>query len=111
MKGIDNSLFIDDDGTAYLLFVNFNEGNEIWMAELQSDLLHIKPGTEQFIIRMSQEWEEVWPSVNEGPFIVKHAGAGGLIVFQFEMIFSHQRAEMVYSNPSGEFDDCPDVKR
>lgn len=75
MKGIDNSLFIDDDGTAYLLFVNFNDGNEIWMAELQSDLQHIKPGTEQFIIRMSQEWEEVWPSVNEGPFIVKHDGS------------------------------------
>jgi len=73
-KGIDNSLFIDDDGTPYLLFVNFNDGNEIWMAELQSDLLHIKPGTERFIIRMSQEWEEVWPSVNEGPSIVKHGG-------------------------------------
>ena len=73
-KGIDNSLFIDDDGTPYLLFVNFNDGNEIWMAELESDLLHMKPDTGRFLLRMSQDWEKVWPSVNEGPFIVKHDG-------------------------------------
>ena len=73
-KGIDNSLFIDDDGTPYLLFVNFNDGNEIWMAELEADLQHLKRGTEKFLLRMSQEWEKVWPSVNEGPFIVKHDG-------------------------------------
>lgn len=73
-KGIDNSLFIDDDGTPYLLFVNFDNGNEIWIAELQDDLVHLKPGTGRFVIKMSQEWEKVWPSVNEGPFIVKHKG-------------------------------------
>ena len=73
-KGIDNSLFIDDDGTPYLLFVNFNDGNEIWMAEMEADLLHMKPDTGRFLLRMSQDWEKVWPSVNEGPFIVKHNG-------------------------------------
>ena len=73
-KGIDNSLFIDDDGTPYLLFVNFDNGNEIWIAELEKDLLHLKAGTEQFLLKMSQDWEKVWPSVNEGPFIVKHRG-------------------------------------
>ncbi|MEA4982232.1 MAG: family 43 glycosylhydrolase, partial [Paludibacter sp.] len=36
-KGIDNSLFIDDDGKAYLFFVRFTDGNAIWMAELEND--------------------------------------------------------------------------
>ncbi|MBO7585137.1 MAG: glycoside hydrolase family 43 protein [Bacteroidales bacterium] len=73
-KGIDNSLFIDDDGTPYLLFVNFDNGNEIWMAELEKDLLQMKPGTGKLLLKMSQDWEKVWPAVNEGPFIVKHGG-------------------------------------
>lgn len=73
-KGIDNSLFIDDDGTPYLLFVYFDNGNEIWVAELEKDLLHLKPDTGKLLLKMSQEWEKVWPAVNEGPFIVKHGG-------------------------------------
>lgn len=73
-KGIDNSLFIDGDGTPYLFWVNFNNGNEIWSAELESDLMTIIPGTEHFCIRMSQEWEKEWPSVNEGPFVIFRGG-------------------------------------
>lgn len=73
-KGIDNHLFIDDDGVAYIYWVNFNNGNEIWVARLQDDLMSIVPGTERFCIRMSQQWEKVWPSVNEGPSVIKHKG-------------------------------------
>jgi len=73
-KGIDNSLFIDDDGKAYIFWVRFNDGNEIWSAELGDDLCTIKQETMKFCIRMSQEWERFWPSVNEGPFVVKHNG-------------------------------------
>ena len=29
-KGIDASLFMDDDGKAYLYFVRFTGGNVIW---------------------------------------------------------------------------------
>lgn len=73
-KGIDNSLFIDDDGTPYIFWVRFRNGNEIWSAELEDDLMTIKKETMRFCMKMSQEWEKIWPAVNEGPFVVKHKG-------------------------------------
>lgn len=73
-KGIDNSLFIDDNGKAYLSFVRFNDGNNVWIAELEDDLKTIKKETMTKCIRVSQPWEEVWPRVNEGSFIIKHKG-------------------------------------
>ena len=73
-KCIDNSLFIDDDGKPYLLFDRFNDGLNIWVAELENNLMDIKPGTMHKCINVSQPWEEVWPRVNEGSFIVKRKG-------------------------------------
>lgn len=73
-KGIDNSMFIDDDGKAYIFWCRFIDGNQIWMAELEDDLVTIRPGTERFCIKMSQEWETDMPSVNEGAFVIKHKG-------------------------------------
>lgn len=73
-NGIDNSLYIDKDGKAYIFWVRFNHGNEIWMAQLDKSLAKIVPGTETFCIKMSQDWEKIWPAVNEGPFILKHKG-------------------------------------
>ena len=73
-KCIDNSLFIDDDGTPYLYFDRFNDGLNIWVAELEDDLETIKEGTLTKCINVSQPWEEVWPRVNEGAFVVKHKG-------------------------------------
>ncbi|WP_423128718.1 glycoside hydrolase family 43 protein [Gaoshiqia sp. Z1-71] len=71
-KCIDNSLFIDDDGTPYLLFDRFNDGLNIWVAELEDDLLRIKAETMTKCINVSQAWEEIWPRVNEGAFVLKH---------------------------------------
>ena len=73
-KCIDNSLFIDEDGTPYLLFDRFNDGLNIWVAELEDDLIQIKPETMVKCINVSQAWEEVWPRVNEGAFVVKNNG-------------------------------------
>ncbi|MBO8466438.1 MAG: glycoside hydrolase family 43 protein [Bacteroidetes bacterium] len=73
-KGIDNSLFIDEDGTPYIFWVRFDGGNVVWMAELEDDLKTIKMETMCFCIRMSQLWEQEWPSVNEGPFVMEHKG-------------------------------------
>ena len=73
-KAIDNSLFIDDDGTPYLFFDRFNDGLNIWVAELESDLMTIKKETLHPCIHVSQEWEKVWPRVNEGAFVIKHQG-------------------------------------
>ncbi|MDR1919041.1 MAG: glycoside hydrolase family 43 protein [Tannerellaceae bacterium] len=71
-KAIDNSLFIDEDGTAYLYFDRFQDGLSIWVAELESNLKEIKKETMSPCIEVSQEWEKVWPTVNEGSFIIKH---------------------------------------
>lgn len=71
-KCIDNSLFIDDDGTPYLLFDRFNDGLNIWVAELEDNLIQIKTETMTKCINVSQAWEEVWPRVNEGAYVLKH---------------------------------------
>jgi beta-xylosidase len=73
-KCIDNSLFIDEDGKPYLYFDRFNDGNNIWVAELENNLTEIKKETLAHCIHVSQAWEEVWPRVNEGSFVVKHKG-------------------------------------
>ncbi len=73
-KTIDNSLFIDDDGTPYLFFDRFNDGLNIWVTELEEDLMTIKRETLHPCIHVSQEWEKVWPRVNEGAFVTKHNG-------------------------------------
>lgn len=71
-KAIDNSLFIDNDGTAYLYFVRFNNGSAVWSAKLAADLKTIDGNTLKQHISVSQEWEKVWGLVNEGPFVIKH---------------------------------------
>jgi beta-xylosidase len=73
-KCIDNSLFIDDDGKPYLFFDRFNDGLNIWVAELEENLIDIRPETMRKCINVSQDWEKVWPRVNEGSFVVKHNG-------------------------------------
>lgn len=73
-KTIDNSLFIDDDGTPYLFFDRFNDGLNIWVAALEEDMMTIKTETMHPCIHVSQEWEEVWPRVNEGAFVIRHKG-------------------------------------
>ncbi|MBE6236785.1 MAG: 1,4-beta-xylanase [Bacteroidales bacterium] len=73
-RGIDNHLFVDRDGNKYIYWVHFNNANEIWMARLQDDATTIVPGTEKLCIKMSQDWEKVWPSVNEGPSVIERDG-------------------------------------
>ena len=67
-KCIDNSFFMDDDGTPYLSFVRFNDGNNVWIAELEKDLITLKKETMRPCIHVSQAWKEVWPRVNEGSY-------------------------------------------
>lgn len=70
-KCIDNTLFIDDDGRAYMYFDRFNDGLNIWVVEMEDDYVTMKKGTMRPCIHVSQAWEEVWPRVNEGCFVVK----------------------------------------
>ena len=71
-KTINNSLFNDNDGTSYLFFDRFNDGLNICVAELKENLINIKRETLHPCIHVSQEWEKVWPLVNEGTFVTKH---------------------------------------
>lgn len=73
-KCIDNSLFLDDTGKPYLFFDRFNDGLNIWSAELEGNLQDIKMATMKKCINVSQPWEEVWPRVNEGSFVTRHNG-------------------------------------
>lgn len=73
-KSIDNSLFIDDNGTPYLFWVRFNDGNNVWVAQLDKNLTDLKPESFTACIHVSQPWEQVWPRVNEGPFVMKRNG-------------------------------------
>ena len=78
-KGIDTSLFIDDDGTPYLYFVRFTGGNVIWVAEMTDDLLGIKEETLKECISASKPWETVDSKVAEGPSVFKVDGTYFLI--------------------------------
>ena len=73
-KCIDNTMFIDEDGKPYLLFDRFNDGLNIWVADLESNLIDLKPETMHPCIHVSQPWEEIWPRVNEGAFVLKRNG-------------------------------------
>lgn len=77
-KAIDTHLFIDDDGRKYLYYVAFNNGNLIWMCELNDNLLSVKENTIKFCFGCSQPWEfskkEPVANINEGPFMLKHNG-------------------------------------
>ena len=78
-KGIDTSLFIDDDGTPYLYYVRFTDGNVIWVAEMNDDLKSIKSETLTRCITASEPWERIQGKVAEGPSILKRGNTYYLI--------------------------------
>ncbi len=78
-KSIDTSLFIDDDGKAYLYFVRFTGGNVIWMAEVNADLMSIKEETLRECIKAEAGWERKQDKVTEGPSLLKKNGIYYLI--------------------------------
>ena len=73
-KSIDSHVFFDDDGTAWLFFVRFTDGNCIWSCKLGSDLITPVSGTLKKCINVSQSWENVLGRVTEGPNVIKHNG-------------------------------------
>lgn len=77
-KQIDPYVFFDDNGKRYLYHVRLNQGNRLYVAELNDDISDIKPGTLQFCLAATdQPWENTantqWP-VSEGPTVLKHNG-------------------------------------
>ncbi|MFV0587939.1 glycoside hydrolase family 43 protein [Bacteroides reticulotermitis] len=70
-KSIDTSLFIDDDGTPYLYFVRFTDGNVIWVAQMNADLKSIKTETLTQCVKAEEAWEILQGKVAEGPSVLK----------------------------------------
>jgi xylan 1,4-beta-xylosidase len=79
---IDPFVFVDDDGKKYLYYVRLTNGNRIFAAEINDDLLSIKPETLTECISGTFPWENTqntdWP-VTEGPTVLKHNGLYYLI--------------------------------
>ncbi|WP_367772451.1 glycoside hydrolase family 43 protein [Flavobacterium sp. WC2421] len=82
VKQIDPFVFIDDDGKKYLYHVRLTNGNRIFVAEINDDLLSIKPETLTECISAQLLWENTqnvnWP-VAEGPTVIKKEGLYYLI--------------------------------
>lgn len=58
----------------YMYFDRFNDGLNIWVVELEDDCTTLKKETMRPCIHVSQEWEKVWPRVNEGCFVIRRNG-------------------------------------
>ncbi|MCR4920573.1 MAG: family 43 glycosylhydrolase [Bacteroidaceae bacterium] len=71
-KCIDSHVFFDDDGTAWLFFVRFNDNICIWQCRLSEDYITPVEGTLRKCIAGSQSWEQQEGRVNEGPNVIKH---------------------------------------
>ena len=75
---IDNTLFVDDDGRAYLFFSRFKKGSpagmEIWGAELEKDRVTLREATLFRCFGADAPWERICGRVSEGPFMLKHDG-------------------------------------
>ena len=73
-KNIDNTLFIDDDGTPYMFYVRVEKPFKICVAELNKDLQSIKKECVAVCISPNQSWERKSQRINEGPSVFKHNG-------------------------------------
>ena len=72
---IDNSLFVDDDGTPWM---PFSDGERFALVQLAGDLMSVVPGSHRYAF---EEPREPWQNgVEEGPSIVR---AGGKYVVLF----------------------------
>ncbi len=78
-KGIDTSLFIDEDGTPYLYYVRFTGGNVIWVAEMNEDMTSIKKETLKQCVSVSESWEKKQGTIAEGPSLLKRGDTYYLI--------------------------------
>lgn len=74
IKEIDAHIFQDDDGQYYMYFVRFNNGNIIWGAKMNDDMMSIDESTLTEVINPSQAWELDMGRIAEGPFMLKKDG-------------------------------------
>ena len=108
LNEIDGHFFLDDDGVVYLYFVRFDDGNVIWGAKMNDDLISYDKSTAKFLFRAEDEWEKLDCSVVEGPFVLKHNGK-----YYLTYSANHTRCEdyaigyAVSDDPMGPFVKAP----
>lgn len=72
---IDGHLLFDDDGSIYLYFAAFDNGNKIKVARMSDDLTKIEHEYENVLISADEQpWEMKDCRIAEGPFVLKHKG-------------------------------------
>lgn len=74
-RTIDSSLFIDDNGQAYLYFDRFDKagyGESVWVAKVNPDLMSIDQDSWRLCLLpcTQPEWEK--EGVDEGTYVMKH---------------------------------------
>lgn len=73
-KQIDPFVFFDDKGKPFLYHVKLQEGNKIFVSEMDSYLNDVIPGTAKLCISASAQWENTENTkwlVTEGPTVFK----------------------------------------
>ncbi|MGM9843821.1 MAG: family 43 glycosylhydrolase [Muribaculaceae bacterium] len=73
-KCIDSHVFFDDDGSAWLFFARFVPDERIYSCRLSSDLITPVAGTLRQCLAVTDAWEKIWPTVVEGPNVIKRNG-------------------------------------
>ncbi len=77
VKQIDPYVFIDSEGRKYLYHVRLQEGNRLYVAELEDDFSRIKEETLTYCFHAEDTWENTqkqgW-TVSEGPAVIEHDG-------------------------------------
>lgn len=77
VKIIDPFVWVDPSGTVYLFHVRLQNGNRIFVAEMDPSLTAMRETTLRECINATDQWEDTqrvpW-KVTEGPTVLKHKG-------------------------------------
>ncbi len=75
-KEIDGHFFKDDDGSIYLYFSRYENGNGnlVYGAKMNEDMRSYDESTVKLLIPLSEEWETRWGATTEGPYMLKRNG-------------------------------------
>ena len=74
VPAIDNSLFVDADGSLKMVFARLEGGNIAWMTDMQPDALREQYGNRRFLLQAELPWERYSGKISEGPFLILHDG-------------------------------------
>lgn len=75
LRAIDNSLFVDKDGSLKMVFARLEGGSNIaWMTDMQPDALRERYGNRRFLLKAELPWELYSGKITEGPFLIVHDG-------------------------------------